>query len=105
MSTRLFRLFGAYLLLLALLASQYFAATLPLHGQARFLLLLPAFLMIGVVTTAFMGLQREGAPVLLFAAAAVLWLAILLGLGLIDPLTRVMFPTTQGEDSTARKAP
>jgi cytochrome c oxidase subunit IV len=105
MRAAILTLFGAYVLLLALLASEYFAFSLPLHGQARFLLLFPALLMVCIVATAFMGLRREGAPVLLFAASAVLWLSILLGLGLIDPLTRAMFPTTQGEDSTAYKAP
>jgi hypothetical protein len=41
----------------------------------------------------------EGAAVLMFAAAAALWLAILIGLGLLDPFTRAMFPmeNTLGE--------
>jgi cytochrome c oxidase subunit IV len=105
MRARLVSLFGAYVLLLALLAVEYFAAFLPLHGAARFLLLLPALAMVWVIATGFMGLRREGAPVLMFAASAVLWLSILLGLGLIDPLTRATFATGQGADSTSRRAP
>jgi cytochrome c oxidase subunit IV len=93
MRAALVRLFGAYVLLNALLAAEFFAAFLPLQGQARLLLVLPALVMAWVVAAVFMGLRREGGPVLMFAAAAALWMAILLGLGILDPVTRAMFST------------
>lgn len=101
----LIRLLGAYALLLALLAAEFFAAFSALHGQTRFLLLVPALLMAAVVLTGFMALPRAGAPVIMFATAAVLWLAILLGLGLLDPVTRAMFPTSGGAHALSRESP
>lgn len=105
MSGRLVKLFIAYLLLLALLAAEFFASSLHLDRSARVALLLPAMVMVGIVATIFMELRREDAPTLLFAVAAVLWLAILLGLGLMDPVTRVMYPAPQSAASAGLKAP
>lgn len=103
MTAGILRLLGACMLLLALLATEFFASCTPLHGMARFLLLVPAPLMVGVVTTCFMSLLRDGAPALMFWVAAALWLAILLGLALLDPLTRTMFPALQSAGATSRK--
>ncbi|MBU6528351.1 hypothetical protein OGR47_15435 [Methylocystis sp. MJC1] len=70
----------------------------------RLLLLIPALVMVGVVATNFMELRHEDAPTVLFAASAVLWLSILLGLGLMDPITRVMYPAPESAASAQLKA-
>ncbi|MFZ3180116.1 MAG: hypothetical protein WA156_07920, partial [Methylocystis silviterrae] len=49
--------------------------------------------MVGVAAFGFMDLRRESVVVWLFAAAALLWLIILLGLGALDPMTRTLYPT------------
>jgi hypothetical protein len=85
-------LFRTYVLLLALLGIEYGASLLRLGPALRPLILLPAFLMAGVMAMRFMELRHESATVLLFTTAGVLWLLILLGLGLADPLTRAIYP-------------
>jgi cytochrome c oxidase subunit IV len=45
--------------------------------------------MVAAVGTLFMQIGRGVAIVRLFAAAGLLWLSILLGLGSLDPLTRI----------------
>ncbi|MGJ0509797.1 MAG: hypothetical protein ACR652_22275 [Methylocystis sp.] len=97
-------LVGAYALLLILLAAEIYGAFLPLARPARLLLLIPALLMAGVVATAFMGLRREGAPTIMFAVSGALWLAILLGLGMLDPVTRAMYPAPQSAVSATLKS-
>jgi hypothetical protein len=54
----------------------------------RPLLLIPAALMVAAVATMFMQIGRGPVLVRVFAAAGLLWLSILLGLGSVDPLTR-----------------
>ncbi|MBV8777303.1 MAG: hypothetical protein JO258_08915, partial [Alphaproteobacteria bacterium] len=44
------------------------------------------------VATMFMQIGRGPALVRVFAAAGLLWLTILLGLGSVDPLTRTDYP-------------
>ena len=58
----------------------------------RPLLLVPAALMLAAVATMFMQIGRGPALVRVFAAAALLWVSILLGLGSLDPLTRTDYP-------------
>jgi hypothetical protein len=50
---------------------------------------IPAVLMVGVVGTIFMEVGRGPEIVRLFAVAALLWLSMLLGLGSLDPMTRI----------------
>jgi cytochrome c oxidase subunit IV len=88
MSKHLRRLVWTWVALLALLAIQLGASFLPLTPSARPLLLVPAALMLAAVATMFMQIGRGPALVRVFAAAALLWLGILLGLGSLDPLTR-----------------
>ena len=40
----------------------------------------------------FMDVRRGPALVRFFAIAGLFWLAILLGLGMVDPLTRAVYP-------------
>jgi cytochrome c oxidase subunit IV len=95
-------LLSTYIALLVLLALE-FAASSHLGPSLRLLILVPALLMVGIVAILFMELNREGAVTLLFATSGVFWLAILLGLGLADPLTRATYPTSEGALSSAMK--
>lgn len=83
------RLLLTWTSLMALLAIEFGASFLPLGRSVRPLLLIPAVLMVATVGTLFMHIGRGITIVRLFAAAGLLWLAILLGLGSLDPLTRV----------------
>ena len=91
MSERLRRLVLAWVSLLILLAIQVGISFLPLDRSARPIVLIPAVLMVGIVGTAFMEIMRGPEIVRLFAIASLLWLSILLGLGSLDPMTRVMY--------------
>ena len=76
---------------MAMLAIEFGASFLPLDRSARPLVLIPAVLMVGVVGTDFMEVGRGPEIIRLFAIAALLWLSILLGLGSLDPLTRIEY--------------
>jgi cytochrome c oxidase subunit IV len=86
------RLVWTWVGLLVLLAIQFGASFLPLSPLLRPLLLVPAALMLAAVATTFMQIGRGPALVRVFAAAALLWVSILLGLGSLDPLTRTDYP-------------
>ena len=86
------RLVWTWVALLVLLAIQFGAALLPINPSLRPLLLVPAALMLAAVATMFMQIGRGPALVRVFAAAALLWVSILLGLGSLDPLTRMDYP-------------
>ena len=88
MTRRLRQLLLAWILLMVLLAIEFGASFIPLGRSARPLVLIPAILIVAAVGTLFMQIGREIAVVRLFAAAGLLWLSILLGLGSLDPLTR-----------------
>lgn len=81
----------AWLVLMVLLAIELGASFLPLDRSVRPLVLIPAVFMIGVVGTIFMEVERGPDIVRLFAAASLLWLCILLGLGSLDPMTRIVY--------------
>ncbi len=91
MSQRFRRLLLAWVLLMVLLASEFGASFLPLDRAGRPLVLIPAVLMVGVVGTIFMEVGRGPEIIRLFAVAALLWLSILLGLGSLDPMTRIEY--------------
>jgi len=92
MREHLRRLVWAWVVVLVLLAIQFGASFLPLIPSLRPLLLVPAALMLAAVATMFMQIGRGPALVRVFAAAALLWVGILLGLGSLDPLTRTDYP-------------
>ncbi len=79
----------AWGLLMALLALEFGASFLALDRAARPLILIPAALMIAVVSMGFMEVGRGPEAIRLFFAAGLLWLCILLGLGSLDPMTRI----------------
>jgi cytochrome c oxidase subunit IV len=91
MSGRLRQLVLAWVLLMVLLAIQIGVSFLPLGQSGRPLVLIPAMLMVGVVGTVFMEVGRGPEIIRLFAIAALLWLGILLGLGSLDPMTRIIY--------------
>ncbi|MGC1862955.1 MAG: cytochrome C oxidase subunit IV family protein [Methylocystis sp.] len=91
MNPRSRHLLLAWGLLVALLVIEFGASFLPLDRAARPLILVPAALMIAVVSVAFMELRRGPEAMRLFFAAGLLWLCILLGLGSLDPMTRINY--------------
>jgi cytochrome c oxidase subunit IV len=88
MKEHLRRLVWTWVVLLVLLAGEFGGSFLPLDPSLRPLLLVPAALMVAAVATMFMQIGRGPVLVRVFAAAGLLWLSILLGLGSVDPLTR-----------------
>ncbi len=98
MMARIFRLLPTLLLLLLLLAIALGASFLPIDRSARPILLVPAVLMVMLVGTMFMEAGRGPSIVRLFIASALLWLAILLGLGSVDPLTRTDYHVQEAAD-------
>ena len=89
--TRSRHLVLAWGLLIALLAIEFGASFLALDRTARPLILIPAALMIAVVSVTFMELRRGPEAMRLFFAAGLLWLCILLGMGSLDPMTRINY--------------
>lgn len=85
---RLVRLWGALLLLLAL---EFGASFLPLGRAERPFVMVPGVLMILVVAVGFMEVTKGIVIVRAFAVIAVFWLAVLLGLGSVDALTRIVY--------------
>jgi cytochrome c oxidase subunit 4 len=77
-----------FLLLLILLALEVWMSLMPLSSSGRLLILIPAVAMVALVAFGFMEIATAPPAAHLFAAAGLLWLAILLGLGSVDPLTR-----------------
>jgi cytochrome c oxidase subunit IV len=75
-------LVGAQLLVSRVLNQGNFA---PLIGVA----------MAGLVAFVFMDLRRSNNLARIFALGGVFWLIILLGLGILDPVTRVQFAVPQ----------
>jgi cytochrome c oxidase subunit IV len=86
-------LLTCWLVLLVLGAIGFGAAFLPLKGSFRPLLLLPSLCMVAVVALMFMGARAAPSIARGFALAALFWLTVLLGLGMIDPLTRAIYPS------------
>lgn len=82
------RLAIGWIVLLLLFAIELGASFAPIPPWQRTWLLLPAIAMAVILAVVFMEIGRGPVIVRGFAAAAVVWLTILLGLGSMDPLTR-----------------
>ena len=93
MSRPLRTLVIGWLVLLLLAAGELGCGLISFDRGWRPLLLLPALCMVAVVGLLFM--QVRGGPNLgrVFAVVALFWLTVLLGLGMVDPLTRAIYPT------------
>lgn len=86
----------SWVLLLMLLAVEFGVSFLKMERTMRPLILLPAVLMVATVGIAFMQVRRGPTVVRLFATAGLMWLAILLGLGSMDPMTRTNYYVQDG---------
>jgi hypothetical protein len=75
--------------LLILLAVEFFARALPAGGTAALFIGLG---MVIIVSMTFMRLARAPDVASAFALAGVFWLAVLMGLGSLDPATRHDMP-------------
>ena len=73
------------------LGAEFGTSFLPLARSARPLILIPVVLMVATVGTMFMQVWRGPTIVRLFAVAALVWLSVLLGLGSLDPMTRIEY--------------
>jgi len=93
MTAIVLRLVAIASLMFALLAAELAVMTFAFPGWGRGGVAVIAAAMVGVAAFGFMDLRQEGVVVWLFAAAALLWLIILLGLGALDPMTRTLYPT------------
>jgi cytochrome c oxidase subunit IV len=89
------RLLTAWAGLIALLGVELAASLIPWAPSLRPLLLIPAVLMVATVAVAFMEIARAPPIAWLFAAAGLLWLAILLVLGCLDAMTRIDYVVTR----------
>ena len=67
----------------------------PMSRSLRPLLMIPSVTMSAVVAIAFMEVGRGPVIVRGFAVAAMFWLLLLLGLGSLDPITRVDYYVPQ----------
>ncbi len=94
MRGRVVRLAVTFLLLLILLALEVWMSLLPLSSSIRLLILVPALAMVALVAFGFMEISTAPPAAHLVAVAGLLWLAILLGLGTVDPLTRTDYPVS-----------
>jgi cytochrome c oxidase subunit 4 len=92
MSARFSRLFVAWITLLFLLVIEIAASFVHMPRSFRPLILIVAASMAAVIATCFMEVNRGPDLVRLFAIAGLVWLAILLSLGSLDPLTRYTYP-------------
>ena len=81
-------LVASWLGLLALLALTVTLAYQPLGQVSMAISLGIAAIKVAVVAAVFMELRHRGARTLVFAAAGLFWLGILLWLGLMDFMTR-----------------
>jgi hypothetical protein len=88
---RILRLGLTWVSLLVLLGIEFGISRLSLDPALRPVILIPAVLMVGIAGTVFMEVRHGPAIVRLFAAASLLWLSVLLGLGSLDPMTRAMY--------------
>lgn len=83
------RLLRSWLVLLLLGGVEFAISFLPFGRFLRPLLMIPALAMVAVVAVNFMEVGKGPTIVRGFAVAAMFWLIVLLGLGSMDPLTRV----------------
>ncbi len=79
----------AWITLLVLGGIAFGLSFVPMGRSLRPLIMIPSVLMAALVAIVFMEVGRGPVIVRGFAVAAMFWLLLLLGLGSIDPLTRV----------------
>ena len=77
--------------LILLAAAEFGCAEIRFNPSYRPMLLLPALIMVALVGLMFMRVRTGVAVVRVFAIAGLFWLTIMLGLGMMDPLTRAVY--------------
>lgn len=87
----------AWVVLLLLGCAEFAASFLPLARSLRPLIMIPAALMVVLVSVSFMEVRKGPALIRAFAVAALFWLLILLGLGSVDPVTRTVYPVVHAQ--------
>jgi hypothetical protein len=92
MRTRHRRNLFAFIALLLLAGIEFGCSLVPFDRSLRPLLVVPAIGMVGLVAICFMRIGTGPTLARGFAIAGLFWLTILLGLGMMDPLTRAVYP-------------
>lgn len=82
------RLTVVWLVLLAIAGAEYLVSTVNMPLGVRPVILVFAVTMVVLIAIFFMHLLRAPMIAKGFAVAGVFWLIVLLGLGMMDPLTR-----------------
>jgi caa(3)-type oxidase subunit IV len=82
----------AWFVLVLLVGAQLLVARVLNHGNFAPLI---GVAMAGIVAFVFMDLRRSNNLTRIFAIGGVFWLIILIGLGILDPVTRVQVTTPQ----------
>lgn len=88
MRGQIVRLTLVWMLLLAIAGGQFVISGVDMPRGMRPVLFVFALVMVGIIGFCFMGLGRMPVIARGFAAAAVFWLIVLFGIGMMDPLTR-----------------
>lgn len=83
------RLLLSWFALLLLGGAQFAVSFVPMGRSLRPLVMIPGVIMVAVVAISFMEVGKGPSIVRGFAVAAMFWLIVLLGLGSMDPLTRI----------------
>ena len=78
--------------LILLAAIEFGCAHIHFNPSHRPVLLVPALAMVALVGLMFMRVRSGIAIVRVFAVAGLFWLTIMLGLGMMDAMTRAMYP-------------
>jgi cytochrome c oxidase subunit IV len=88
------RLLLAWIALILLWGLEFGISFIQMPPSIRPVILLVAFAMLAVVAVFFMHLGSGPTVVRGFAVAGVFWMIVLIGLGSMDPMTRVQYFTT-----------
>ena len=88
------RLLLAWIALILLWGLEFGISFVTMPPSVRPVIMLVAFAMLAVVAVFFMHLCTGPTIVRGFAVVAVFWMIVLIGLGSMDPLTRVQYFTT-----------
>lgn len=91
MRGQIIRLTLAWILLFAIAGGEYVVSAIHMPLGLRPVLLVFAMGMIAVIAFVFMNLGRMPVVAQGFAVAAVFWLIVLFGLGMMDPLSRYLW--------------
>jgi cytochrome c oxidase subunit IV len=89
----LYRLLFGWIALILLLGLEFGVSFLDMPASLRPVLLIVAAAMVMVIAFVFMQIGRGPVLVRGFAVMAIFWMIVLIGLGSMDPLTRLQYFT------------